>query len=183
MVKKIMIVDDEKDVREMLNLAMMKEGFETEMAHDGENFLEKIDDFQPDIVLLDVLMPGLKTEEILEKLKEKKMETKIVIVSVLQNLDKEKKDLFQKKNIIGYLSKPFDTEDLISIMLSNLEENKIQNRWEYLKCPIEVRDKCIAYEIDCGKECWLLMDVIKNCPFSKKTGNCFGCFWYKKHNP
>jgi len=55
---KIMIVDDELDFRAMLDLMMKKEGYETEMAIDGSDFLEKVDSFNPDIVTLDVMMPG-----------------------------------------------------------------------------------------------------------------------------
>jgi two-component system response regulator MprA len=51
-----MIVDDEQDLREMINLMMAKEGYETEMAQDGIDFLKKNDNFQPDIVTLDVMM-------------------------------------------------------------------------------------------------------------------------------
>jgi len=69
---KIMVIDDEPGLREMLNLMLYKEGFETEVAEDGSEFLNKLDRFDPDIVTLDVIMPGLTTEEILEKLKEKK---------------------------------------------------------------------------------------------------------------
>ena len=67
-----MIVDDEHDFREMLDLMMKKEGFETETAEDGFDFLYKVDSFKPDLVTLDVNMPGLTTNEILEKLKQKK---------------------------------------------------------------------------------------------------------------
>jgi DNA-binding response OmpR family regulator len=68
---KVMIVEDETDLREMLDLMIRKEGYETDTAENGENFLNKIDEFKPDIVTLDVMMPGLTTREILEKLPEK----------------------------------------------------------------------------------------------------------------
>jgi len=67
-----MVVDDETDLRERLDLYLKKEGFETNTTEDGSDFLKKLDDFQPDLVTLDVMMPGLKTTEIFEKLKEKK---------------------------------------------------------------------------------------------------------------
>jgi DNA-binding response OmpR family regulator len=75
---RILIVDDEPDFREMLDLMLRKEGFETAIAENGEDFLNKIDDFQPDLVTLDVMMPGLTTREILDKLKEKKTKSKII---------------------------------------------------------------------------------------------------------
>ena len=80
---KIMIVDDETDLREMLNIMIRKEGFKTLTAEDGDDFLRKIDDFQPDLVTLDIMMPGLTTKEILEKLEEKKTKPKIILLTVV----------------------------------------------------------------------------------------------------
>ena len=68
---RVMVVDDEPDMRELLDIMMQKDGFETEVAVDGSDFLKRVDVFYPDIVTLDVMMPGLLTEEILEKLKKK----------------------------------------------------------------------------------------------------------------
>ncbi|MCX6668127.1 MAG: response regulator [Euryarchaeota archaeon] len=110
---KIMIVDDEEDLREMLDLYLKKEGFETNTAEDGADFLRKIDDFQPDLVTLDVMMPGLKTTDILEKLKEKKGKPKIILLTVVRYTDSEKQKLYQMGNIVDYVTKPFDLDDLL----------------------------------------------------------------------
>jgi len=97
MIKKnsIMVVDDEPDLREMIELMMKKEGFETELAEDGADFLEKIDVYKPDLVTLDVMMPGLTTKEILEKLKEKNCKPKIILLTVVRFSDEEKKKLIE----------------------------------------------------------------------------------------
>lgn len=109
---KIMVVDDEQDLREMIELMMKKEGFETEMAVDGTDFLNKIDDFHPDLVTLDVMMPGLTTKEILDKLKEKGCKPKIILLTVVRFSDEEKKKLFEM-GVIDYITKPFEFEDLM----------------------------------------------------------------------
>lgn len=110
---KIMIVDDELDIREMLNLMLHKEGFETDTAEDGSEFLNKLDNFDPDIVTLDVMMPGLKTSEILEKLKEKKSNPKIILLTVVRYSDEEKKKRFEMGNVVDYVTKPFDLDQLM----------------------------------------------------------------------
>ena len=110
---KIMIVDDETDLREMLNLMIRKEGFETAMAENGDDFLNKIDEFQPDIVTLDVMMPGLTTREILEKLPEKKTKPKIILLTVVRYSEEEKQKLYQK-GIVDYVTKPFEMDILIN---------------------------------------------------------------------
>ena len=111
---KIMIVDDEQDLREMINIMMQKEGFETETAEDGSDFLEKIDVIQPDLVTLDVMMPGLTTKEILEKLKEKKSNPRIIMLTVVRYSDEEKSKIFGMGNVIDYITKPFEMDDLIN---------------------------------------------------------------------
>jgi DNA-binding response OmpR family regulator len=110
---KVMIVEDETDLREMLDLMIRKEGYETDTAENGENFLNKIDEFKPDIVTLDVMMPGLTTREILEKLPEKKTKPKIILLTVVRYSEEEKQKLYQK-GIADYVTKPFEVDDLIN---------------------------------------------------------------------
>ncbi len=109
---KIMVVDDEQDLREMINLMMQKEGFKTELAVDGTDFLNKIDVFHPDLVTLDVMMPGLTTKEILDQLREKSCKPKIILLTVVRFSDEEKKKLFEM-GVIDYITKPFEFEDLM----------------------------------------------------------------------
>ena len=110
---KIMIVDDKLDFREMLDLMMKKEGFETETAEDGSDFLSKLDSFQPDLVTLDVMMSGLTTSEILKKLKEKKINPKIILLTVVRYSDEERETLFKMGNVVDYIAKPFEIDDLM----------------------------------------------------------------------
>ena len=113
---KIMVVDDETDFREMINLMLKKEGYETQMAKDGEDFLSKIDEFQPDLVTLDVMMPGLTTREILECLKEKDCKPKIILLTVVRFSDEEKQQIFKMGNVIDYITKPFELDELTNII-------------------------------------------------------------------
>ena len=108
--KRIMIVDDERDFREMLNLMLRNKGFEIEFAEDGSIFLEKVDDFQPDLVILDVMMPGPTTVEILEKLKKKKSKPKIILLTVVRFTPKKLDKLLEMDNIVDYIKKPFDID-------------------------------------------------------------------------
>ncbi|OYT28323.1 two-component system response regulator [Thermoplasmatales archaeon ex4572_165] len=118
---KVMVVDDEPDLRDMINLMMQKEGYETETAENGEDFLKKIDDFQPDIVTLDVMMPGLTTKEILDKIKEKKSDPKIILCTVVRFSDNEKKRLFDMGNVIDYITKPFDFDIVIKTVKEHVK--------------------------------------------------------------
>jgi DNA-binding response OmpR family regulator len=91
-----------------------KEGFETETAEDGSDFLDKLDDFNPDIVTLDIMMPGLTTSEILQKLKEKKSNPKIILLTVVRYSEDEKKKIMTMGNIVDYIAKPFDIDELMT---------------------------------------------------------------------
>jgi DNA-binding response OmpR family regulator len=108
-----MIVDDEPDLREMVNLMLSKEGFKTEMAEDGTDFLEKVDNFKPDLVTLDVMMPGLTTSEILDKLKNKQSDPKIILLTVVRYSNEERERILKMGNIVDYITKPFDFDKLI----------------------------------------------------------------------
>jgi len=107
-----MIVDDEPDLREMVDLMLHKEGFQTVITESGEDFLNKIDGFQPDIVILDVMMPGLTTKEILEQLKGKKTQPRIILLTVVRYSEEEKQKLY-RMGIVDYVTKPFELDDLI----------------------------------------------------------------------
>ena len=109
---KVMIVDDEPDMREMVDIMMRKEGYETEIAEDGSDFLDKIDSFDPDIVTLDVMMPGPTTGEILEKLKKKKSKPKVILLTVVR-FDWDEKKIFKQGDVVDYIMKPFNVDDLI----------------------------------------------------------------------
>ena len=119
---KIMVVDDELDLRKMLGIMMKNEGYDTEMAVDGSDFLEKADSFNPDIVTLDVMMPGLTTLEILGRLKGKKSNPKIILVTVVRFTEEEKKSLYEAANVVGYIKKPFEIDDIIDTIKKTLEQ-------------------------------------------------------------
>jgi DNA-binding response OmpR family regulator len=122
--KKILVVDDEQDLREMIHLIMQKEGFDVMMAENGKDFLEKLETFQPDLVTLDVMMPGLTTTDILEKLHQKKINPKIVLLTVVRFTDKEKQHLFEKGCIVDCLTKPFEVKQLLYTVHKHLEKNQ-----------------------------------------------------------
>ncbi len=112
---KIMIVDDNRDIVDTLKTIMEIENHETELAYNGEEFLGKVVKVNPDLVLLDVMMPGLKTKDILSKLKELKLDRlKIMLVTVVRFSEEEKKFLMTEFKINDFVAKPFDVPDLIN---------------------------------------------------------------------
>ena len=117
---RVMIVDDEKDIREMIDLMITKEGYETEMAEDELDFLSKVDAFQPDLVTLELRNSLLKPDELVERIKEKKCNPKIVLLTVMRYPEDEKRKILENENIVGHITKPFDLDHLIESLKKNL---------------------------------------------------------------
>lgn len=120
--QKIMVVDDEEDLRNLVKMVMEREGFEVETAENGEDFLKKVTDFRPDFVILDVMMPGLKTKDILERLKTKDVDPKIMLLTVVRFSEEEIKKLSERGKIVDYLTKPFELPELIATVRKHVND-------------------------------------------------------------
>ena len=108
MVKTIMVVDDEPDVRDTVKIVLEKNGYKVITAVDGDDCLRKLKEAKPDLVLLDIMMPGTPVREIVPKIN-----AKVAYLSVVRTSEAEKEDLMKSKNIIDFIQKPFDINYLI----------------------------------------------------------------------
>lgn len=113
MKRTILVVDDELMTREMLRMMLELSGYAVTEAVDGEDALAKIDEVQPDMVLLDVMMPGVDGFEVCRRLRanEKTAHIPIVILSAKTAPDAVQKGLAAGANT--YLKKPVTREELI----------------------------------------------------------------------
>lgn len=105
--KKLLIIDDEPLVRRALERAFMREGFEIRQAEDGLSGLKVWREFIPDVVLLDVLMPGLSGPQLLEKLSfDERAKAKVILMSAFTGEWSEDKTF--ELGAAGFLPKPFE---------------------------------------------------------------------------
>jgi two-component system response regulator (stage 0 sporulation protein F) len=81
LMKKIMIVDDEENIRFLYKEELEEEGFVVELAENGEEALSKLREFQPDLITLDIKMPGMNGIEVLKKIREQDRHLPIVLCS------------------------------------------------------------------------------------------------------
>lgn len=111
--KRILIVDDEPDIREFVSYNLAKRGFIVVSAADGISGYELAVKFEPDLILLDILMPGLNGYETCMKLRENPLfeKTQIVFLSALNQ--SYAKDLGFKMDADAYLTKPVRMEFLV----------------------------------------------------------------------
>lgn len=79
--KKILVVDDEESIRELYRAELADEGYEVDLAADGRQALARLDAFLPDLVTLDIKMPGLDGIEVLRRIREKNATIPVVLVS------------------------------------------------------------------------------------------------------
>jgi len=79
--KRIMVVDDEENIRFLYKEELEDEGFSVELAKNGEEALEKLRDFKPDLITLDIKMPGMNGIEVLKRIREQDPELPIVLCS------------------------------------------------------------------------------------------------------
>jgi DNA-binding response OmpR family regulator len=112
--KKVLLVDDEKDYREILAQTLKRRGYEVAACEDGETALARLPEFAPDIVLLDVNMPGIDGFEVCRRIRsDPKFGTVPILMITVQSGDE---DTVQGLSIgaDGYLAKPFSSEELLA---------------------------------------------------------------------
>jgi len=109
MQKTILIVDDEPDVRDSVKIILETNGYKVETAVDGDDCLKKLNKVKPDLILLDIMMPGTPVDEVIKKIKD----IKIAFMSVVRISEARKKGLCKQENIVDFLQKPFNVSDLV----------------------------------------------------------------------
>ena len=109
--QKILIVDDDNNIAELISLYLTKECFETLIVNDGENALTAFFRFKPDLILLDLMLPGIDGYQVCREIR-RENNTPIIMLSA-------KGEIFDK--VLGlelgaddYMIKPFDSKELVA---------------------------------------------------------------------
>ena len=112
--KSILVVDDNEDIRGLLSLVLQKEGYEVHAAEDGASALEQAYEKKPDLILLDVMMPGLSGLEVLSTIRENKdkkiSEVPIMMITAKSTIDDI--DAAVELGASSYIVKPFRPANL-----------------------------------------------------------------------
>ena len=109
--QKILIVDDDENIAELISLYLTKECFDTKMVYNGEDALNAFDTYQPNLVLLDLMLPGIDGYQVCREIRAKSA-TPIIMLSA-------KGEVFDK--VLGlelgaddYILKPFDSKEMVA---------------------------------------------------------------------
>ena len=115
--QKILIVDDDVNIAELISLYLTKECYETKMVHDGESALRELQIFQPNLILLDLMLPGMDGYQVCREIRTK---SQIPIIMLSAKGEVFDKVLGLELGADDYIVKPFDTKELVARVKANL---------------------------------------------------------------
>ena len=140
MARKVVVVDDEKPIADILEFNLKKEGYEVYCAYDGNDAVDLIYDEEPDIVLLDIMLPGRDGMEVCREVR-KKYEMPIIMLTAKDSeIDKV---LGLELGADDYVTKPFSTRELIARVKANLRRHYSQPAQEHNEASKEITIKHI----------------------------------------
>ena len=137
--QKILIVDDDENIAELISLYLTKECFQTKLVYNGEDALNAFETFQPNLILLDLMLPGIDGYQVCREIRAKSA-TPIIMLSA-------KGEVFDK--VLGlelgaddYILKPFDSKELVARVRAVLR------RYQPAKpeVPAAEKMKCVEYD-------------------------------------
>ncbi len=120
MAKKILIIDDERDFVETVSFALEADGFLVSNAADGPAGITKAKAELPDLIILDLMMPGMDGYEVARRLKSDSLVSEIPILVLTAAVTKDLSQKIRETQAVDYLTKPCDLEELIKKVKSVL---------------------------------------------------------------
>ena len=137
--QKILVVDDDKHIAELISLYMMKEGYETREIYDGKEAAAAVEDFQPDLILLDLMLPGMDGYQVCTEVRKTSRVPIIMLTAKGETFDKV---LGLELGADDYILKPFDSKEMIARVRAVLRRyHPIKNEPSQAEKP-----KCVEYE-------------------------------------
>ena len=164
---KILVVDDDENICELLRLYLEKDGYDVQIALDGEAALEKFKHYNPDLILLDIMMPKKDGFHVLQEIRKTSDVPVIMITAKAESFDKLQSFDFGTDD---YIVKPFDAKEVLARIKAilrrstNAAEEKLRIEYDNLiidKVSFEVRIKGKVVEMP-PKELELLFHLASN---------------------
>ena len=109
--QKILIVDDDENIAELISLYLTKECFDTKIVHDGEDALTAFDEYGPNLVLLDLMLPGIDGYQVCREIRSK---SQIPIIMLSAKGEVFDKVLGLELGADDYIIKPFDSKEMVA---------------------------------------------------------------------
>lgn len=141
---KILIVDDEPFNLDLLEQELTDLGYEVEKAGGGEEALEKLESLQPDLLLLDYMMPGMNGLDVLRELKKRRNNVPVIMITAYGTIERAVEAM--KEGAYDFVPKPFEPDHMALIVQKTLERQKLRREIEILSGEIEERYHLVAGE-------------------------------------
>lgn len=109
---RILLVEDEKDLAAIIKKGLEEKGFAVDLAHDGEEGLFMAENYPADVIVLDIMLPGLDGISILKRIREKEIKTPVILLTAKDTVPDRIKGLDTGAD--DYLTKPFDFGELLA---------------------------------------------------------------------
>ncbi len=139
MALRVLLVDDETAILHSLQILLKGEGFQVAVAHSGRDAVERFTDFEPDVVLTDIRMPGMDGLELLAALRQKDPEVPVILMTAQASLQSAVQAVNQ--GAFYYLQKPFGNADLIALCRRAGETRELKRENRALKHEIRRREQ------------------------------------------
>lgn len=140
--QRILIVDDDENIAELISLYLIKECFDTEMAANGEEALEKFEVYQPHLILLDIMLPGIDGYDVCREIRKKSNVPVIMLSAKGEVFDKV---LGLKIGADDYMVKPFDSNELVARVQAILRRTAVQIEEKHI-ATAEEEGECVKYD-------------------------------------
>lgn len=146
---KILIVDDNNENRRVLATVLSKNtDHDLTLANDGPSALESTWSENPDLILLDIMMPGMDGFEVAEKLKDDERSTNIPILFITANTDSDSISRAFNTGGIDYITKPFNHEELLARVNAQVKMKRYQNELNIKNKLLESKKLLLIAEVD-----------------------------------
>lgn len=122
--KKILVVDDEKSIADIIKFNLEKEGYTVDLAYDGEEAIKKVYEVLPDLVLLDIMLPKKDGFQVLREIRR---EFKIPVLMLTAKEEEVDKILGLELGADDYITKPFSMRELVARVKANLRRVEFSN--------------------------------------------------------
>ena len=119
---KVLVVDDEPNIVLSLEFLMQQAGFEVETAEDGVTALAKVEATPPDLILLDISLPGISGIDVLEQLRQEPLYARLPIIMLTAHGREVEKEKGLALGADDYVTKPFSTQALVEKVQALLAE-------------------------------------------------------------
>lgn len=113
---KILVADDSATVRHLILKFLDGEGYEIVTTSDSANVVDLIDEINPDLVISDIMMPGMDGYTFLRHIRKEKTRESLPVIIMSTKKRETMEDLFVSHGISGYLQKPFEKEQLVALI-------------------------------------------------------------------